>query len=48
MWEMMNIKEETGIELTESLAMSPASSVCGLYFANPNSYYFSVDEICKD
>ena len=48
MWEMMKIKEETGIELTESLAMSPASSVCGLYFANQNSYYFSVDEICKD
>ena len=45
---MMKIKEETGIELTESLAMSPASSDCVLYFANPNSYYFSVDEICKD
>jgi len=48
MWELMNIKEESGIELTESLAMSPASSVSGLYFANPQSYYFSVDEICKD
>jgi len=48
MWEMMQIKEQTGIELTESLAMTPASSVCGLYFANPNSHYFSVEEICKD
>ena len=45
---MMKIKEETDIELTESLAMSPASSVCGFYLANQNSYYFSVDEICKD
>lgn len=28
--------------------MSPASSVSGLYFANPNAYYFAVQEICKD
>ena len=44
----MNIFEDTGIELTESLAMHPASSVSGLYFANPHAQYFSVDEICKD
>ena len=44
----MQIKEQTGIELTESLAMSPASSVSGLYFANPNAHYFAVQEICKD
>lgn len=48
MWEMMNIYEETGIELTENLAMAPASSVCGLYFGNPHSHYFAVEEICKD
>ena len=48
MWDLMKIKEETGIELTESLAMAPASSVCGLYFGNPNAYYFGVEEICKD
>mmetsp|Transcript_5095 Transcript_5095/g.8687 ORF Transcript_5095/g.8687 Transcript_5095/m.8687 type:complete len:189 (+) Transcript_5095:1979-2545(+) len=48
MWKLMNIFEETGIELTESLAMHPASSVSGLYFANPCAQYFSVDEICKD
>jgi len=28
--------------------MSPASSVCGQYFANPCSHYFAVEEICKD
>lgn len=44
----MKVKETTGIELTESLAMNPASSVCGLYFANAHSHYFAVDEICKD
>jgi len=48
MWEMMKIQEQTGIELTESLAMAPASSVCGLYFANAHSHYFAVEEICKD
>lgn len=48
MWEMMKIKEQTGIELTESLAMAPASSVCGMYFGNANAHYFSCDEICKD
>ena len=35
MWKLMNIYEQTGIELTESLAMYPASSVSGLFFANP-------------
>lgn len=48
MWELLKIKEQTGIQLTESLAMDPASSVCGLYFGNPNAYYFSCDELCKD
>ena len=48
MWDVMKVKEETGIELTESLAMVPASSTCGLYFANPCAQYFSVDEIQKD
>jgi 5-methyltetrahydrofolate--homocysteine methyltransferase len=35
MWKLMNVTEETGIELTENLAMDPASSVSGLYFAHP-------------
>ena len=48
MWELMQITEQTGIELTESLAMFPASSVSGLYFGNPNAHYFGVEEICKD
>lgn len=48
MWKVMDIKEQTGIELTESLAMNPASSVSGLYFANPHAHYFAVEEICRD
>lgn len=48
MWNLMDIEAQTGIKLTESLAMSPASSVSGLYFANPCSQYFAVQDICKD
>ena len=38
----------TGIVLTESLAMYPAASVCGLYFAHPEARYFSLGKIQKD
>ena len=47
---MKNIEEEinTGIRLTESFAMYPASAVSGLYFSHPQSKYFSVGRINKD
>jgi 5-methyltetrahydrofolate--homocysteine methyltransferase len=48
MWDLMDIKAKTGIELTESLAMTPASSVSGMYFGNKHAHYFAVQEICKD
>jgi 5-methyltetrahydrofolate--homocysteine methyltransferase len=48
MWKAMEVEEKTDIKLTESLAMWPGSSVSGLYFANPHSHYFAVDEICRD
>eukprot|EP00343_Euplotes_focardii_P005572 CAMPEP_0205810494 /NCGR_PEP_ID=MMETSP0205-20121125/14664_1 /ASSEMBLY_ACC=CAM_ASM_000278 /TAXON_ID=36767 /ORGANISM="Euplotes focardii, Strain TN1" /LENGTH=394 /DNA_ID=CAMNT_0053088661 /DNA_START=60 /DNA_END=1241 /DNA_ORIENTATION=+ len=48
MWELMNVAEETGIELTENLAMDPASSVSGLYFANKEAEYFSLGEVDED
>jgi len=48
MWSLMNVENETGISLTESLAMSPAASVSGLYFSHPQSNYFSVGKINKD
>lgn len=41
-------EESTGIQLTESLAMYPAASVCGWYFANPQSKYFGVGKISED
>lgn len=40
--------ESIGISLTESLAMYPASSVSGYYFAHPNSKYFGLGKIGKD
>jgi 5-methyltetrahydrofolate--homocysteine methyltransferase len=48
MWKLMNITPETGIELTESLAMMPAASVSGLYFASPNAHYFSLGKVGED
>ncbi|GAB4377851.1 MAG: hypothetical protein Kow0075_07050 [Salibacteraceae bacterium] len=40
--------EKIGMELTESLAMSPAASVCGWYFAHPDSRYFGLGKIGMD
>ena len=48
MWRLMEVKEKTGIELSESLAMLPAASVSGLYFAHPKSHYFAVGKIQRD
>jgi len=48
MWNLMKIKETSGIELTESLAMLPAASVSGLYFANEHAKYFAVGKVAKD
>jgi len=48
LFELLGGKEATGILLTESLAMYPAASVCGWYFANPESKYFGVGKIEKD
>ncbi|WP_109829994.1 methionine synthase [Reichenbachiella versicolor] len=47
-WDLMNVEAETGIKLTESNAMYPASSVSGFYFANPESKYFGLGKIEKD
>lgn len=48
MWKLMDIKEKTGIELTDSLAMHPAASVSGLYFASPNAQYFSLGKVTEE
>lgn len=48
LFDLLGGEEATGIHLTESLAMYPASSVCGWYFAHPESKYFGVGKINED
>lgn len=48
LFELLGGEESTGIQLTESLAMYPAASVCGWYLAHPESKYFGVGRIEKD
>ncbi|SDR74401.1 methionine synthase [Christiangramia echinicola] len=47
-WEILNVTEKIGVELTESLAMWPAASVSGYYFANPEAKYFGLGKIKED
>ncbi len=47
-FEVLNAPEKVGITLTESLAMDPASSVSGWYFAHPESKYFGLGKIDRD
>lgn len=48
LFSLLNATEVAGIELTESLAMYPAASVCGWYFSHPESKYFGVGKISKE
>ncbi|MEM0542851.1 methionine synthase [Flavobacterium sp. j3] len=47
-WKLLNVEQEIGVKLTESMAMWPASSVSGYYFANPQSKYFGLGKIKED
>jgi 5-methyltetrahydrofolate--homocysteine methyltransferase len=47
-WKLLNVEQEIGVTLTESMAMWPASSVSGYYFANPESKYFGLGKIKQD
>jgi len=48
LFSLLNVTENIGIELTESLAMNPPASVCGWYIAHPDSHYFGLGKISKD
>ncbi|WUI26966.1 methionine synthase [Mycobacterium sp. NBC_00419] len=48
LWELMDVKERTGIELTESMAMWPGAAVSGWYFSHPQSQYFVVGRLAQD
>ncbi|MCA8959373.1 MAG: hypothetical protein KDC38_02620, partial [Planctomycetes bacterium] len=43
-----DVESQVGIRLTENFAMSPAASVCGIYFAHPEANYFGVGKVRKD
>ena len=47
-WELLKVKENIGLELTESLAMFPTAAVSGYYFGNPKAKYFGVGKIKED
>ncbi len=48
LFDLLDVEENTGINLTESFAMFPAASVSGLYFAHPQSDYFNVGNFERD
>jgi 5-methyltetrahydrofolate--homocysteine methyltransferase len=48
LFDLLKVTENIGITLTESLAMDPPASVCGWYFAHPQSHYFGLGKIGND
>ncbi len=48
LWNLLDVENNTGIRITENFAMWPGSSVSGLYFAHPESRYFSLGKIDRD
>ncbi|XRG82926.1 methionine synthase [Salinisphaera sp. SPP-AMP-43] len=48
LWELLDVENNTGIQLTESRAMWPGAAVSGWYFAHPESRYFVTGRVAKD
>ena len=48
LFQLLDAERRIGVKLTESFAMWPGASVCGLYFSHPESYYFGVGRIERD
>ncbi len=47
-WKLLDVEKNTGIHLTESLAMVPTAAVSGLYLGNPEAHYFGIGKITKE
>lgn len=47
-WDLLQVEQTLGVTLTESMAMWPASSVSGYYFAHPEARYFGLGKIKRD
>jgi 5-methyltetrahydrofolate--homocysteine methyltransferase len=48
LFDLLDATAQTGVELTESMAMHPGSAVSGLYFSHPESHYFGISALGKD
>jgi 5-methyltetrahydrofolate--homocysteine methyltransferase len=48
LFNLLDAEAQTGMQLTESFAMSPAAAVSGLYFSHPDAHYFGVGRIDRD
>jgi 5-methyltetrahydrofolate--homocysteine methyltransferase len=48
LFDLLNAETNTGMQLTESMAMTPPASVSGLYFSHPDAHYFGVGRIARD
>lgn len=48
LWQLLQVEEKTGMQLTESCAIYPAAAVSGLYFSHPESTYFGIGQVQKD
>lgn len=48
LWQLLNVQNGIGMQITESFAMLPTAAVSGLYFANPEAQYFMVGKINQD
>ena len=48
LWNLLGVENHTDIGLTETLAMTPGASVCGIYFAHPEASYYNVGTFQKD
>jgi len=47
-WDLMQVKENTGIWLTESMAMVPTAAVSGIYYGHPDAIYFGVGKVNRE
>jgi 5-methyltetrahydrofolate--homocysteine methyltransferase len=47
-WELLDVEENAGIRLTESMAMWPGAAVSGVYYSHPDSQYFVVGRLARD
>ena len=48
MFDLLQVEDQIGVELTENFAMTPAASISGWYFSHPDSCYFGVGRIGSD